>query len=431
MTDVATDARSIARELLAAVLREGRLLDEALAEHGELASLEPRDRGFVRMLVATTLRRLGEIDRMIEARLERPLPDRAAVVGDVLRLGAAQLVFLETPPHAAVDTSVALTRSLGHDKLTGLVNAVLRQIADQACAVDDPLEAGRLNTPLWLMDRWIEAHGDELAGRIAAAHLVEPPLDITLRGDPAGWAEALGAEMLPTGSLRRRGGGEVRGLPGYDEGAWWVQDAAAALPVRLLGDIAGKSVIDLCAAPGGKTAQLAVGGARVTAVDRSKGRLARLGENLARFRLEAELVAADALDWRPAAPADAVLLDAPCSATGTIRRHPDIPWQKQVLDLNRLAALQDRLLAAAAGMVKPGGLIVYASCSLEPEEGADRIEALCASGAAVEHAPIRADEFGLPAEFVTADGNLRTLPCHWSDRGGIDGFFASRLERME
>ena len=235
--------------------------------------------------------------------------------------------------------------------------------------------------------------------------------------------------MLPTGSLRRRGGGEVRDLPGFDEGAWWVQDAAAALPFRLLGDIAGKSVIDLCAAPGGKTAQLAAAGARVTAVDRSKRRLERLEENLARLRLEAELIAADALDWRPGALADAVLLDAPCSATGTIRRHPDIPWQKRVPD--RLADLQDRLLAAATGMVKPGGLLVYASCSLEPEEGPARIAALCASGAPVAHAPIRADEFGLPAEFVTADGDLRTLPCHWSDRGGLDGFFASRLERME
>ena len=261
----------------------------------------------------------------------------------------------------------------------------------------------------------------------------------TLRGDPedwptdwpGDWTEALGAEALPTGSLRRRGGGEVRGLPGYDEGAWWVQDAAAALPVRLLGDIAGKSVIDLCAAPGGKTAQLVAAGARVTAVDRSKRRLERLSENLARLRLEAELAAVDALDWRPRAPADAVLLDAPCSATGTIRRHPDIPWQKQARDLDRLAALQDRLLAAATDMVKPGGLLVYAACSLEPEEGADRIEALLGINAVFRHEPIEPSEVGIPGEFVTADGDLRTLPCHWSDRGGVDGFFAARLRRTE
>jgi 16S rRNA (cytosine967-C5)-methyltransferase len=241
------------------------------------------------------------------------------------------------------------------------------------------------------------------------------------------WAERLEAEILPTGSLRREAGGDVAALPGFAEGEWWVQDAAAALPVRMLGDVSGLRVADLCAAPGGKTAQLIVAGARVTAVDISGKRLERLAQNLARLGLVAETIVADAVKWRPETPLDAVLLDAPCTATGTLRRHPDIAWNKQPADLARLASLQDRLLAAALAMVKPGGLVVYATCSLQPEECEQRIAGLLESAANVERVAIAADEVPGLEDTVTAPGDLRTLPCHWAERGGLDGFFAARL----
>ncbi|MDH3793045.1 MAG: RsmB/NOP family class I SAM-dependent RNA methyltransferase, partial [Rhodospirillales bacterium] len=243
-------------------------------------------------------------------------------------------------------------------------------------------------------------------------------------------AERLGAQLLPGGTLRLPpGAGEVSRLPGYDEGAWWVQDAAAALPARLLGDVAGKQVIDLCAAPGGKTAQLAAAGARVTAVERSEVRLARLSENLARLGLSVTAVTADAATWRPEAPAGAVLLDAPCSATGTLRRHPDIAHLKGPEQIAALAALQDKLLAATLGMVKPGGLLVYAVCSLQPEEGPARIARLLAGGAPAARVPVEPAEFQGLCDLVTAEGDLRTLPCHLAGDGGMDGFYACRLRR--
>jgi 16S rRNA (cytosine967-C5)-methyltransferase len=267
---------------------------------------------------------------------------------------------------------------------------------------------------------------------IAEMHLREPPLDLSLRSDPESWVAALGASLLPTGSLRRPPelGGSVEALPGYSDGVWWVQDAAAALPVRLLGAVSGLSVIDLCAAPGGKTMQLAAAGARVTAVDRSESRLQRVAANLSRLRLSAELVAADATSWRPAASADAVLLDAPCSSTGTIRRHPDVAWQKRAEDVERLAGLQDRLLQAAATMVKPGGLLVYCVCSLQPEEAAARVAAFLDS-APFQMQPLKPGEVpGVPDEAITAEGALRTLPNQLAALGGWDGFYAARLRRV-
>jgi 16S rRNA (cytosine967-C5)-methyltransferase len=405
-------------------------LDESLAARLD-AKLEPRlsvrDRAFVRNLAATTLRRLGQIDDLVAAYVARPLPAAAHTARNILRLGAAQLVFLETPPHAAVNETVALAAGRGAERYKGLVNAVLRRLAAEGKARAAVQDAARLNTPDWLWESWRAAYGESAARRIAEAHLAEPPLDISVRSDPAAWAARLEAEPLSTGSLRRHGGGLVPDLPGYAEGAWWIQDAASALPARLLGDVRGRRVIDLCAAPGGKTAQLAAAGARVTAVELSKPRLARIRENLARLKLEAELVAADAETWRPAAPADAVLLDAPCSATGTIRRHPDLPWRKSAKDLSALAAAQQRLLANAARMVKPGGRLVYAVCSLQPEEGPAVVARFLKEHADFALEPVRPDELSDAAEFIAADGTLRTLPCHWSDRGGLDGFYAARL----
>lgn len=421
-------ARVVALELLGAVLRRRRPLDELLAAHPGLAALSARDRAFARKLVGTVLRRLGQIDRLIADCLERPLPPRGAPAMDALRLGAAQLLFLGTPAHAAVDSTVQLL-SHGVAGYRGLVNAVLRRLDREGRERLDALPAVPINTPAWLYERWTSAYGREIAAAIAAAHLEEPPLDLTAKSDAEGWAERLGARLLPTGSLRLKAEGPIEALPGYAEGGWWVQDAAAALPARLLGDVRGRRVIDLCAAPGGKTAMLAAAGAAVVAVDRSPTRLARLRQNLDRLELKAEVHEADATQWQPAEPADAVLLDAPCSSTGTIRRHPDLPWIKRPQEMATLTRLQDRLLAAAAAMVKSGGLLVYCTCSLEPEEGGERVTALLASGAPFDPVPIEAAEIGGLGELLTPAGELRSLPCHLAGDGGIDGFYAARLRR--
>lgn len=424
-------ARAIALDLLQAVLEQHRPLDEALECHEGLAALAPRDRGFARLLVATVLRRLGQIDHVLGRCLEQPLPRRAAGVQQLLRLGIAQLLFLGTPAHAAVDTTVALIAGRGGEAgYKGLANAVLRRVDRERTAFLAETGAAALNTPPWLWQSWLDSYGADTAAAIANAHLQEAPLDLSVKADAADWAERLGARLLPTGTLRLIAEGTVDALPGYGDGAWWVQDAAAALPARLLGDVAGRRVIDLCAAPGGKTAQLAAAGAEVTAVDRSEPRLRRLAGNLARLRLEATTVVADAAEWRPDEPADAVLVDAPCSATGTIRRHPDVPWLKRPADLAKLTALQDRLLRAAIEMTAPGGRIVYCTCSLEPAEGPARIAALIESGAPVEPIPLRPEEIGGLSELITPTGELRSLPCHLPELGGLDGFYAARLRRL-
>lgn len=424
-------ARAVALDLLAAVLWRRRALDEALAAHRGLLLLEPRDRAFARQLVATTLRRLGQIDALIAHALTAPLPDRARPVGDVLRLGVAQLAFLGTPSHAAVSTAVDLVEAIGHRKMKGLINAVLRRLSREAEGLIAAQDAAMLDTPDWLWESWCGAYGESTARAIAAAHLKDPPLDLTPRNRRAAseWADQLGGEVLPTGTIRRADAGVVTELPGYTEGAWWVQDAAASLPAQLFGDVAGKVVIDLCAAPGGKTAQLAAKGARVVAVDRSPSRMTRLMENLARLSLEADCIVADAADWRPAEPVPFVLLDAPCTATGTIRRHPDIPHLKSPDDVLRLVPLQARLLDAAVTMLAPGGTLIYGVCSLEPEEGPRQIEALLSRGAPVRRVPIVAAEIGGLAQCITPDGDLRTLPCHLAEQGGLDGFYAARLVR--
>jgi len=421
--------RMVALDLLRSVLRQKRRLDETVSDHPAFAGLDSRDRAFVRVLAATTLRRLGQIDAFIDFALEKPLPRKASGVHDLLRLGICQIIFLETPAHAAVATAVDLAQDRGFGAYKKLVNAVLRRIGREGAKIIKNQDAARLNTPDWLWDSWVAAYGEATCRRIAEAHLSEAPLDITVKKDAADWAGKLDAHILPTGSLRRWTGGAIDELPGFEDGAWWVQDAAAALPVVLLGDVFGNHVIDLCAAPGGKTSQLALKGARVTAVDRSEKRLARLGKNLNRLALEAELISADATTWRPAEPADAVLLDAPCSATGTIRRHPDVARLKTPDDVSRLTTVQDRLLAAAVEMVRPGGVLVYCSCSLQPGEGVDRIESLIGAGAPVTRVPVTPDEVGGLAEVVSADGDFRSLPFHLGDAGGMDGFYAARLKR--
>ncbi len=424
-------ARAVALDLLAAVLSRRQALDEALAGQRALPLLEPRDRAFARQLVATTLRRLGQIDALIAQALTTPLPQRARPVSDILRLGVAQLAFLRTPAHAAVSTAVDLVEAVGHPKMKGLVNGVLRRLARVGEGLIAVQDAARLNTPDWLWQSWCATYGETLTRAIAAAHVKDPPLDLSVRDAAAvpDWAVRLEAQMLSTGTLRRPDVGLVAELPGYGDGAWWVQDAAAALPVRLFGNVSGKNILDLCAAPGGKTAQLAAAGAHVLAVDRSPSRIGRLRENLARLSLVTESLVADVTVWRPAAPAPLILLDAPCTATGTIRRHPDIPHLKTGADVMRLTSLQAQLLDAAVAMLAPGGTLIYGVCSLEAEEGPRQVEQLLARGAPVRRRPIEAGEIGGLKQCITDDGDLRSLPCHLADQGGLDGFYAARLRR--
>jgi 16S rRNA (cytosine967-C5)-methyltransferase len=422
-------ARGVAIDLIGAVLRRRRPLDDAIEDAPEMAGLPARDRAFARLLVATVLRRLGQIDALIAHCLNTPLPPRAAMVHDMLRLGIAQLLFLRTPPHAAVATTVDLAEIRGFLTHKGLVNAVLRRLSQEGPGLVAQQDAARLDTPDWLWRAWSQAYGAAGARAIAEAHLKEAPLDITVRDDPAAWQERLDATLLPTGTLRRSAGGAIMSLPGYEEGAWWVQDAAAALPARLLGPVAGQHVVDLCAAPGGKTAQLAAAGAVVTAIDRSPRRLDRLNHNLARLHLQVESLVADAVSWRPPQPVPFVLLDAPCTATGAIRRHPDVPHLKTPDDVTRLAAVQERLIASAVEMLSPGGTLVYCTCSLEPQEGPQQVERLLARDTSVRRRTIAAEEIGGLAECVTSDGDLRTLPSQLSELDGLDGFYAARLVR--
>ena len=429
-------ARRIAAEILEAVLLRKRPLDEQLEEraHPALATLADRDRALVRALVAAVLRRLGTLRHLLGRLLERGLPADAPRVESALLIGAAQILWLEVPDHAAVDLAVRLVQADRRDaRYAGLVNAVLRRVARDGAGELAGLDTAALDTPDWLMARWLRNYGADTARAIALANGREPALDLTVKDDAVHWATALGGRVLPTGSVRVPAHGPVASLPGYDDGAWWVQDAAAALPARLLGDVRGRSVADLCAAPGGKTAQLAAAGARVVAVDRAPARLDRLRQNLARLQLAAETVTADVTQWQ-AGPFDAVLLDAPCSSTGTIRRHPDIPWLKREADIASMASLQRRLIARAVELTRPGGLLVYCTCSLEPEEGIDVIRDLLEHEPRLRRRPITAAEVGGLAELISPDGDLRTLPCQLADSdprmGGLDGFYSARLERI-
>lgn len=431
---VGLPARRAAAAVLDAVLQKKQALDDVIGRVGDGAmyDLPTRDRALARAIVGTSLRRKGQIDRVLDTFLDRGLPARAGTLYPILLSGAAQLLFMQVPPHAAIDLAVRLAqwdpRAKRYDKL---VNAVLRRVSEKGEKIAAELDAARVNTPDWLWDRWVRAWGEERTRAMAETQAIEPPLDLTVKTDPDRWAQALGGRVLPTGSVRLLPKGRIEDLAGFSEGAWWVQDAAASLPAQLLGDVAGLRVADLCAAPGGKTAQLAAAGANVTAVDQSKTRLARLGENLDRLGLTAATVAADACQWQAEAPFDAVLLDAPCSSTGTIRRHPDVPYLKSDADIAALVALQARLLDNSVRLLKPGGTLVYSTCSLEPEEGEAQVAALLARNDQIRIEPLRADEPFGDAEWAKASGVLRTfpfqLPLDTPEWSGMDGFFAARL----
>lgn len=427
-------ARKLAAVVIDEVLKARTALDETFERLAPEYGLDSADAGLARAIAITAFRRLGTIQHAINARLERGSPRNSGMFEPIVVAAAAQILFLEVPDHAAVDLAI---RHLHEDRRSAryvsLGNALLRRLAREREAVLAEALDPFVDTPEWLAEGWIEAYGEETAAAIATSHREEPPLDITVKADAEAWAEKLDAVLLPTGSLRLRERHAITGLPGFDEGAWWVQDAAAALPVRLLAPRSGERIADLCAAPGGKTAQLAAAGAIVTAVDRSGPRLRRLRANLERLGLTAEVVAKDAATWE-AELFDAVLLDAPCSATGTIRRHPDVAWTKSEGDRDKLGQLQARLLEAAARLTKSGGRLVYCTCSLEPEEGEMQVEAFLAANPDFRRQPIEPSEVGGLAEAINAQGDLRTLPSQLPGGtprlSGWAGFYATRLIRL-
>lgn len=420
--DIGLPARRAAIDIVSSALTRRAGVEEALSRPG-FRNLEPRDRGFAMALAMATLRRLGPIELALDGRLAKPPPE---AVRNILRIGVTQAFLMDTPAFAAVTTSVDLAASHSSTRaFKGLVNGVLRGLLREPPKLDDPESL----CPPWLYARWSAAFGADAASAMAALIADEPATDLSLK-DPAQaerLAGELEAEILPGPSLRTARKGDVAAWPAYDEGAWWVQDASAAIPARLLDVKPGESALDLCAAPGGKTLQLAAAGAGVVAVDRSAARLTRVAENMTRMGLTAESVTADAGDWADTRTFDAVLLDAPCSATGTYRRHPDVLWAARPSDIAALAGVQSRLLDSAAERVKPGGRLVYCVCSLEPEEGEAQIAAFLARRKDFALAPAAPGEGGAPEASLRPDGTLRLLPHHRA--GGQDGFYAARLKR--
>ncbi|MBV2144810.1 methyltransferase domain-containing protein [Falsochrobactrum sp. TDYN1] len=434
-------ARQCAARLLGAVIEKRTSLDGLTDNsngHPQYLALEPRDRALVRAILGSALRNRGAIERAISKRLDRPLPENAVALKHLLHVAVAQIFYLDLPDHSAVDLAVeAAGADPRNRKYAGLVNALLRRLSrnkERALAHTLQLET---NVPEWFSTSIKEAYGTEKSAAIFAMHAYEPPIDFTVRGDPKLWAEKLGGVVLPNGSVRLETvEGILTELPGFAEGEWWVQDVAASLPARLMGNIRDKRVADLCAAPGGKTAQLALQGAKVTALDLSENRLKRLQGNLERLGFNAETIAINLLDYKPVNLFDAVLLDAPCSSTGTVRRHPDVPWTKTPADIDKLANLQAKLLAHAATLVNPGGLIVFSNCSLHPEEG-ELVAQAAAENPLLESCPITpADCPGLEG-LITPEGFLRStpadLPAECFDGNprlaGMDGFFAARFKR--
>ena len=421
-------SRRAAIQLIASVLRGGNPLDEAAERSDAFLGLRIRDRSFAWLLALSCLRHLGEIDAVISYCLKRALPKRADQVHDLLRLGAAQLLFTNIPPYAAVNSCVNLAEAqfAGYKNL---VNAVLRRITREGKAYLEKRDVVALNTPKWLFDTWAVEYGPKNAKRIADAHRKEPPLDITPK-DPEAVQSLVKGQRMPTESIRVSADGPVSEMSGFSDGMWWVQDLAATLPVMMLGEVGGQQVIDLCAAPGGKTAQLCKGGATVVSLDVSAGRLETLKANLKRLSFSSQIVCADARLWRPNRLEKFVLLDAPCTGTGTIRRHPDILHRRTPDQVRRSAELLDELLVASSKMLDIGGILVFSTCSLQREEGPERINSFLSSFPGFVRDPIPLNFLEEMGALKTKEGDLRTLPCHLAKDGGMDGFFAARLKRI-
>lgn len=436
MTPPAPETQGLEVRLLAATLLrlclDRKLTVEEAIGGSERASLLPaRDHALLSTLLLTSFRHWGEIEAALASLLDKPLPRKSGAARDILALGVTQLLFLGMAPHAVIDLAV---RSAKADRnalhFSGLVNAVLRKVSAAGQNLLTGLNAPHLNTPGWLWKRWSKAYGEDGALNIAQAHAERPGIDISFKDDPAPWVERLGGMLLPNGQVRLPAGHlPIPELPGFEEGAWWVQDAAATIPVRLLGDVHGKRVLDLCAAPGGKTLQLAALGADVTAVDISEPRLRRLKENLGRTGLSADVRALDLQDPDFTGEWDGVLLDAPCSATGTIRRHPELPYLRDERQIRQLAGHQRRMLRRAADLVRPGGVLVYCSCSLEREEGEQQAKSFLKENVHFEIIP--ATGGGLPGSSHLPEGWVRTLPfMGFPAAPGMDGFFVVALRRL-
>ncbi len=428
-------SRQVAVKLLAAIVDRATPLDglvDPLNGNRAYRNLTQADQALVRAMLLAALRHLTVIEAFLAGLVDRPLPEGARPLKHVLTIAAVQILYLDTPDHAAVDLAVEQARQDPRNRrFAPLVNAVLRRMSREKSRRLPELEATTANAPKWFADRLRKAYGDT-ADAILRSHAVPPALDITVKSDPEMWAKRLGGTVLPTGSVRlTEFDGPVTGLPGFEEGDWWVQDAAASIPARLFGDVRGQRIADLCAAPGGKTAQLAAAGAAVTAVDLSANRLKRLAENMRRLRLEVDIIQADLMEWQPQGDFDGVLLDAPCSATGTVRRHPDIPWTKGPHDIAKLAALQGRMLRRAFTLVRPGGIVVYANCSLDPMEGEQLIDGVLLECDHVHRCPVDGSRWPGLETMINAHGDVRTTPAMLPHadptRSGLDGFFASVL----
>jgi 16S rRNA (cytosine967-C5)-methyltransferase len=424
--DIGVEARLAAGVLLNAALEGRGGLDAALSFR-EVVALPAPDRAFARAVAMAALRRLGEIDQILDRRLQKAPP---LAVRTILRVALAQILVLETPAFAAVSTAVKLAeRDPKTRPYKNLVNAVLRGVGR-----DGPgLTTAESNLPDWLAARWRATYGETALAALALAAREEPATDLSVKpqADPAAVAAAVEGEALAGGTVRTGRRGDVAGWPGFEDGSWWIQDAAAAVPARLLAPKAGESIIDLCAAPGGKTLQLAASGASVVALDRSDARLKRLRANLERTGLSAEIVVTPAEDWEDDRTFDAVLLDAPCTATGTFRRNPEVLRATKPADVAKLADVQHRLLDAAAERVRPGGRLVYCVCSMEREEGETQVIAFLRRNPAFRTAPAVPAEIGAPDEALTPEGWLRILPSMWAEKGGLDGFFVARLDRVD
>ena len=421
--------RTLAADIMEDIIIRKIPFETSFSKGLKVRKLSRRDRAFCFNLVLTTLRRGGQIDNLIATYLDRPLGTKGERAMILLRLGVAQIIFMAIKPYAAVDTSVRLaeSRKLGHYKK--LINAILRKLAKEGLALAEKQEAEKLNTPEWLWKSWEKAYGATNCYNMAKVHQTQPPLDITVKKDPEGWAKKLSGTNIFGNTVRLNENRHIEGLPGYSEGDWWVQDLAATIPVMLFGNVQNSGIADLCAAPGGKTAQLLSMGAKVFAVDLSHRRVGILDQNMKRLNFQPKIVVEDACKWKPKNLLDAVLIDAPCSSTGTLRRNPDIFYTKTKRDIEKLTGIQLTLLKAAKSMVKKGGIIVFSTCSLLPQEGEDLIDSVLVEDKTLSRAPISAEELGLMPELVTKVGDLRTLPVHYSNLGGMDGFYAARLIR--
>jgi len=429
--DNGLQSRQISYHILCDVLLRKTPLDQVLARNVDFNELDGRDRSFVRMLVSTCLRRKGQIDDLIyrAANKDKEINPQKLVV--LLSIGVCQVVFMNVPHHAAVDTTVTLAEAENMERQKGFINAILRRMTTEGQEWRKKQDPVQMNIPQWLLKHWIDDYGLKGAAEIAQASLSEAQTDITLKkmDEQSYWAGELEASILPTGSLRRNSGGNITELNGFDDGAWWVQDASASLPAKLLGNLSGKTVVDLCAAPGGKTAQLAAAGANVLALDRSAKRLEILKTNMERLKLSdaVEVVVGDGAVWQPADPVDTVLMDAPCSATGTIRRHPDVMHLKGDKDIMQLCDLQARLLSNVSNMLKSGGTLIYCTCSLQKAEGEQQVNTFLLNNPDFTRVPVTAEEIGRIDTPITSEGDLRILPYHLAPHGGMDGFYVSRL----